>query len=138
MDPAVRLLTEFHLPEFLQTLIKVRSGSQPEYDEDGFATNGAPNYTRILQKLHLIVLHPGFRGRKAGNYDKEIPLTEGELRYGPHWNGRTITWGNWWCYHGRFDPTKPHQTDMNGWNSLMHACDSAIFPTGRSCPQWIY
>ena len=127
VDPVDRLLNQYQLPSFLKKALWIsRGGSQPEYSEDGFSQDGVPNYTRILVKLNKLVLHPGFRGRKASTNDYEPELTSDELSHGPTYNGCPVDWGIWWCKIGGYDPLKPDECDKNGWTALHHACDSGF------------
>ena len=127
VDPVDRLLNQYQLPSFLKKALWVsRGGSQPEYSEDGFSQDGVPNYTRILVKLNKLVLHPGFRGRKASTNDYEPELNSDELSHGPTYNGCPVDWGTWWCKIGGYDPLKPDECDKNGWTALHHACDSGF------------
>ena len=126
-NPIERLLFDgYDLPDFLRKALRIRyTGHMPIYTEDGFRKDdGSPNYTRILAKMGMIVLHPGFRGRKASKHDCDPELTEDELDFGPTLGGRPIDWGTWWCMIGGFNPHNPGQVDSNGWTALMHACDS--------------
>ena len=127
-DPVERLLHEYMLPEFLKKALWLnKGGSQPVYSEDGFANaNGAPNYTRILQRNGLINLRPGFRGRKASVNDYEPELSSDEKLYGPLLDRIPVDWGTWWSKIGGFDPLHPEETDKNGWTALHHACDSGF------------
>ena len=126
-DPVDRLLNQYQLPEFLKKALWVtRGGSQPEYSEDGFSNDGVPNYTRILVKHNKLVLHPGFRGRKASINDYEPDLTSEEKAYGPTYGGCLVDWGTWWCKIGDYDPLVPDACDKNGWTALHHACDSGF------------
>ena len=126
-NPIERLLFDgYDLPDFLRKALRIRyTGHMDDFTEDGFKKDdGSPNYTRILSKMGLIVLHPGFRGRKASKHDFDPDFTEDELDYGPMIGGTPLDWGTWWCMIGGFDPHKPGSVDSNGWTALMHACDS--------------
>ena len=54
-----------------------------------------PNYSRILDRLGLIELLPGFTGRKAGGYVPELPLSAEE-------QDPCFQWGDWWMQIGGF------------------------------------